>query len=58
MFISYVVCCVGSGPCDGLIIRPEESYRLRVYIVCDVELSTMRRSKGPSRAAVQQNVNV
>jgi len=59
MFISYVVCCVGSGLCDGLITRPEESYWLCVcVIVCDVELATMRRSKGPSRAEVPQNVKV
>jgi hypothetical protein len=27
-----VVCCVGSGFCDGLITRPEESYRVYVCL--------------------------
>jgi len=26
----FVVCCVGSGLCDKLITRPEESYRVRL----------------------------
>jgi hypothetical protein len=32
-------CCVlsGRGLCDGLITRPEESYRLLCVIVCDLE---------------------
>ena len=29
----------GRGLCDGLIIRPEESYRLWRVIVCDQETS-------------------
>ena len=34
-------CCVlsGRGLCDGLITRPEESYRLWCVIVCDQETS-------------------
>ena len=34
-------CCVlsGRGLCDGLITRPEESYRLRCVAVCDLETS-------------------
>ena len=34
-------CCVlsGRGLCDGLIIRPEESYRLWRVVVCDQETS-------------------
>jgi hypothetical protein len=28
VFICFVVSCVGRGICDGLITRPEESYRL------------------------------
>ena len=37
-------CCVlsGRGLCDGLITRPEESYRLWCVIVCDLETSRMR----------------
>jgi hypothetical protein len=38
-------CCVlsGRGPCDGLITRPEESYRQWCVIVCDLKTSRMRR---------------
>jgi len=38
-------CCVLSGRvlCDELIIRLEESYRLRCVVVCDLETSKMRR---------------
>jgi hypothetical protein len=35
----------GRGLCDGLITRPEESYRLWCVIVCDIETSRMRRLK-------------
>ena len=42
------VCCVyyvlsGRGLCNGLIIRPEESYRLWCVVMCDLETSWMRR---------------
>ena len=32
-------CCVmsGRGLCDGLITRPEKSYRLWCVVVCDLE---------------------
>jgi hypothetical protein len=46
-------CCVlsGRGLCDGLITRPEESYRLWcVSNVCDHETSTKRGGPGPYRA--------
>ena len=38
-------CCVlsGRGLCDGLITRPEESYRLWCVVVCDLRTSRMRR---------------
>jgi len=38
-------CCVlsGRGLCDGLVTRPEESYRLWCVVVCDLETSRMRR---------------
>jgi len=38
-------CCVlsGRGPCDELITRPEESYRLWCVFVCDLETSWMGR---------------
>ena len=32
----------GWGLCDGLITRPEESYRLWFVIVCDLESLRMR----------------
>jgi hypothetical protein len=40
-------CCVlsGRGLCDGLITRPEESYRLWRSVVCDQETSKTRRLK-------------
>jgi hypothetical protein len=41
----YCECCVlsGSGLCDELITRPEESYRLWCVVVCDLETPRMRR---------------
>jgi len=33
----------GRGLCDELIILPEESYRLWYVVVCDLEISWMRR---------------
>jgi hypothetical protein len=30
MFVSCVLCCVSSGPCDKMITRSEETYRLLV----------------------------
>ena len=44
------VCCEcsvlsGRGLCDGLITRPEESYRVWRVIVCDQETSKTRRLK-------------
>jgi hypothetical protein len=40
-------CCVlsGRGLCDGLITRPEESYRMWRVVVCDQETSKTRRLK-------------
>jgi len=40
-------CCVlsGRGLCNGLITLPEESYRLWRVVVCDQEISRMRRLK-------------
>jgi hypothetical protein len=37
-------CCVlsGRGLCDGMITRPEESYRLWCVAVCDIVTSSMR----------------
>jgi len=38
-------CCVlsGSGLCDGLITRIEESYRLWCVVVCDLQTPSMMR---------------
>ena len=38
-------CCVlsGSGLCDGLITRPEKTYRLWCVVECDVEISWVGR---------------
>jgi hypothetical protein len=40
-------CCLLSGRslCDGLITRPEQSYRLWRVVVCDQEISKTRRLK-------------
>jgi hypothetical protein len=40
-------CCVlsGTGLCDGLITRPEESYQLWRFVVCDQETLKTRRLK-------------
>jgi hypothetical protein len=35
----------GRGLCDGLIIPPEESYRLWCVVVSDLETSRMRRPR-------------
>jgi len=41
-----VECCElsGTGLCDGLITRPDKSYRLWCVVVCDLQTSRMRRS--------------
>jgi hypothetical protein len=38
-----VVCLSGRRLCDGLIIRPEESYRLWSVVVCELDTSWIRR---------------
>ena len=49
MSVVSVVCCqVERGPCDGLITRPGESYRLWRVVVCDQENLYARRL-APSR---------
>ena len=42
-------CCVlsGRGLCDGLITRPEESYRLWCVAVCELEKPQERGGHGP-----------
>ena len=45
-------CCVlsGRGLCDGLITRPEDSYRLWRVVVCDQETSKNEEAKARYRA--------
>ena len=44
MFFCCEYCVLsGRGLCDGLITRPEGSYRLWCVVVCDQETSKMRR---------------
>jgi len=44
MSVCYDRCVLsGRGLCDGLITRPEESYRLCCAVVCDLETSRMGR---------------
>jgi hypothetical protein len=45
-------CCVlsGRGLCDGLITRPEESYRLWRVVVCDQETSQNEEATARYRA--------
>jgi hypothetical protein len=40
MFVCFLGCVLsGRGLCDGLITRPEQSYRLWRVVVCDLETS-------------------
>jgi hypothetical protein len=51
-------CCVlsGRGLCDELITRPEESYRLWCFVVCNLEISILRRSRPAlGRSATERN---
>jgi hypothetical protein len=45
-------CCVlsGRGLCEGLITRPDESYRLWHVVVCDLETSKNEEAKAHYRA--------
>jgi len=45
----------GRGLCDGLITRPEESYRLWRVVVCDQETSKTSRLKSPLRGCEKYN---
>ena len=45
MFVCCECCLLsGRGLSDGLITRPEQSYRLWCVVVCDLETSIMMRS--------------
>jgi hypothetical protein len=43
----------GRGLCDELITRPEESYRLRCVVVCDLE--NLKNEKAMTRVGSQRN---
>jgi hypothetical protein len=45
-------CCVlsGRGLCDGAITRPEESYRMWRFVVCNQETSQNEEPKARYRA--------
>ena len=50
LMLVFCVCCVGSGLCEELITRSEETYRVCVcvcvcLIACDVETSTTKRPR-------------
>jgi hypothetical protein len=49
--------CVVRRPCDELITRPEESYRVWCVIVRDLEISWMRRPL-PTGAVAPEEKNV
>jgi hypothetical protein len=50
-------CCMlsGRGLCDGLITRPEESYRLWRVIVCDQETLKNEEAKARYRGVEKYN---
>jgi len=52
-------CCVlsGRGLCDGMITRPEESYRMWCVVVCDLEISWLRRSWPTGGLLRQKQIN-
>jgi hypothetical protein len=50
MSVCCVVCCVGSGRCDGLITGLEESYRLCVNVMQRPE-----QSGDPGRVGLLQH---
>jgi hypothetical protein len=44
MFVVSVVCLSGRGLCDGLITRPEESYRMRLFLFLLLSMMMMMTS--------------
>ena len=44
----------GRGLCDELITRPEESYRLRCVVVCDLE--TLKKEEAMTRVGSQRHI--
>jgi len=53
MFVCCEFCVLsGRGLCDGLIIRPEESYRLWCVVMCDLE--NLKNEEAMTRAGSQR----
>jgi hypothetical protein len=53
----FVVCCVSSGLCYGLITHPEEAYRVCIF-VCDLETSTIKRPGPDSGSSASEKENI
>jgi hypothetical protein len=53
-------CCVlsGRGLCDEQITRQGRWYRLRCFVVCDLETSRMRRTCKRSVAVSKENISI
>jgi hypothetical protein len=51
-----VLCVVRYRPCDELITRPEESYRLWCVVVCDLE--TLKNEEAMTRVGSQRHRKV
>jgi hypothetical protein len=50
MFVCCECCVLSSrGLCDGMVTRPEESYRLWRVVVCDLETSQNEEAKARYR---------
>jgi hypothetical protein len=59
MFVCCEYCVVsGRGVCDGLITRPEESYRLWRVVVCDQKTSENEEAKACYRAVKNTTTTV
>jgi hypothetical protein len=60
MFVCCVLYCVlsGRGLCDELITRPDESYRLWRFVVCDQETSWATEGHSLRWAAQPEKMNV
>jgi len=56
--VVFVVCCEGSGPCDELVTRTEESTVCVCVclIVRDLGASTIRRSKSELDCLARKNI--
>jgi hypothetical protein len=54
MFVCCECCALSSrGLCDELITRPEESYRLRCVVVCDLE--NLKNEEAMTRVGSQRH---